>query len=431
MKKAGLFLLLGFQLICAQSAVDSVLVYDNKVYESDFRSVQMLQTISRFNLPVIPLNSLNGLELSFDQLKSERDFFQYTLIHCNSNWEPSNIQKLMAIGGAGFESIDNAAPSFGTLMQYQHYVVTIPGNNVKPKISGNYLLVVYRNFDEKDIILSRRLMVYDQKISLQATIAQSSQVELRSTHQEVDFSFKVNDGYQIPNPNRDLRVFILQNANWSQAIEISKPQFVSGNKFDFNYQTGNQFWGINQYRFFDIRTLQLTSAGVKRKANIAGQKHVFLNNDQSRKSESYFNWADFNGRYLIFNRDNNFPDLPNVSSIESDYCFVHFALKCPEELTNKNVYIFGELSDWSCQEKFKLYYNADNKTYEAIVPLKQAYYNYIYVTEDKNTHKIDYTFFEGSHGVAENNYAFLIYHKNQTLGYDELIGYGLEAFKNN
>jgi hypothetical protein len=72
-----------------------------------------------------------------------------------------------------------------------------------------------------------------------------------------------------------------------------------------------------------------------------------------------------------------------------------------------------------------MYYNADNKTYEAVVRLKQAYYNYVYSVYDPATGDWDTKYFEGAHSETENNYQVLMYHKNQTMGYDELIGYGL------
>ena len=135
------------------------------------------------------------------------------------------------------------------------------------------------------------------------------------------------------------------------------------------------------------------------------------------------NWADYNGRYVIDNKD---MPLPGGATSESDYCFVHFTLRNSEELKNKKVYIYGELSDWSIHADFEMYYNPDGGSYEAVVPLKQAYYNYSYVVVDEETGEKDFSYFEGSHATTENNYMVLVYHKNQNLSYDELIGYGLQ-----
>ncbi len=411
-------------LTSASYAADSTLRYENYIYEKDFRSVKLYQTSSGFNFPVLNLNSSETLSLDFDQLSSEQDYYQYTLIHCNANWEPSGMAKTQTLAGMGFESINNAMFSSATLMQYTHYSIAIPGENTKPKISGNYLLLLYRNFNEKDIVITRRIMVLDSKGGVDMKTIQSRQVELRPTHQEVDFNFVLNNtSYPIPNPYTDLKTVILRNGEWLNPITDLKPQYVTGSTYNYQYQIGNQFEGMNEYRFFDIRSFRLSTAGVKQRFNIANQKHIILITDQTRRFDRYSRWADYNGRYLLDNKD-----IPNSGNapMESDYCFVHFSVKSDEDLKNKKVYVYGELSDWRIQPDFQCFYNADNKTYEAVVPLKQAYYNYVYAVQDISTGEIDFKHFEGSHYETENNYMVLVYHKNQTMGYDELIGYGLQ-----
>jgi len=165
-------------------ATDQELRYENAIYESDIRTVVLLNEAG-FNFPLVELNEpFNKLKLSFDQLTSERDFYQYTLIHCDANWERSSISKTQYLGGVGFESIDNSFFSNGTLTQYTHYEVNLPSENTKPTISGNYLLLVYRNFDENDIVLSRRIMVLESKGNVSMDVVQSNQVEFRKMQQQ-------------------------------------------------------------------------------------------------------------------------------------------------------------------------------------------------------------------------------------------------------
>lgn len=403
---------------------DSTLRYENYIYEGDIRSVKLYQSSSGFNFPIIMLNGSETLTLDFDQLSSEQDYYNYTLIHCNANWQPSGLAKTQCLNGMGYENISNPTFSSSTLMQYTHYTTTVPGDNTTPRVSGNYLLLVYRNFQEKDIVLSRRIMILDTKGAVDLKVQQSRQVELRSTHQEVNFNFILNAAsYNIPNPYSDLKTVILRNGEWINAITDLKPQYVTGNTYNYQYQTGNQFEGMNEYRFFDIRSFRLSTAGVKQRMNVANQKHIILYPDQTRRFERYTTWVDYNGRYLLDTKD---VPVPGGVAVEGDYCFVHFTAKTDEELAGKKVYIYGELSDWRIQTEFELFYNADAKTYETVIPLKQAYYNYVYAVVDDATGEFDTKYFEGSHYETENNYMVLVYHKNQTQGFDELIGYGLK-----
>jgi hypothetical protein len=415
-----LLLFIGLSFLSQSKATtDSLLRYDNAIYEGDVRSVQFLNSSSGFNFPVVSLGTeIETLKLTFDQLTSERDYFQYTLIHCNADWTPSGLPRTLSVDGVGFENIDNASFSNGTLTQYVHYEVMLPTENTKPKVSGNYLLVVYRNFDEKDIILSRRMMVLSSKGAVNVNVSQSSQVEFRAQQQQVNFVFnKSSATYFIPNPYTDLRTVVLRNGEWKGAISDLKPQFIKGNSYEFNQMMGTQFDGLNEYRFFDMRSLQIAQAGVKKRANIANQKHIWLISDKPRGFDRYMNWRDYNGRILYDNKD-----LPEATRVESDYVFVHFSLMMPA--IAEDVFLYGELSDWEIKEGFKMYYNTESSQYEAVVPLKQGYYNYLYcaVSSDGNT---NFKPIEGSHSTAENNYMVLVYHRNQMLAYDELIGYGL------
>jgi hypothetical protein len=417
---AGLLLLFPF---CLWATKDSALRYANAIYEKDIRTVKMENSTSGFPFPLVQMGEAGSLKLEFDQLTDERDYYQYTLVHCDALWNPSALQKNQYLNGQGYENIESVTFSNGTLMKFVHYEAPVPSANTTPKISGNYLLTVYRNYDETDIVLSRRLVVLDMKGRVDLTVIQSSQVELRPTHQQVNFNFVLTDNYFMPKPYQDLKAVILRNGEWITANTGLAPQFISGNSYNYQYQTGNQFEGLNEFRFFDIRSFRQSTAGVKQRFNVAGQKHIVLINDQTRRFDRYFNWADYNGRYFLFSRD---IPLPSGASAEGDYCFVHFTLKSDEELKNKKVFVYGELSDWRIHPDCEMFYNPDNKTYEAVIPLKQAYYNYSYAVYGPADGSVDTRHFEGSHSETENNYMVLMYHRNQTMNYDELIGYGLE-----
>lgn len=174
----GCFWILG--LLPLMATTDSSIRYTNAIYESDIRTVRVYQKSSGFPFPILTLGSEDGLVLEFDQIRSERDFYQYTLIHCDAKWNPSNLSRTQILDGMGYDNIETANFSNGTLMQYTHYSVQVPGEQTKPKLSGNYLLLVYRNFNEADIVFSRRIMVLQSQGAVNIQLSQSKQVELYS-----------------------------------------------------------------------------------------------------------------------------------------------------------------------------------------------------------------------------------------------------------
>lgn len=415
------FLLIFFCTQAVQATRDSALRYANAIYEPAVHTVRLNQLESGFNVPIVNLGEAGVLRLEFDEFTSNPDYYQYTLIHCNADWQPSNLNVTQALSGMGYEELGNPSFSTQTLTKYVHYNVAVPSENTLPKVGGNFLLVVYRNYDPEDIVLSRRLMVLDVKGRVdQMLVQQSNQIELRRTHQEVDFNFVAYDNYFMPNALQDLKVVMMRNMEWGSAITDVKPQFMQGRTFQYQLQTGNQFQGGNQYRGFDIRSTRSALLGVVKRYDFAGQKHIDLVTDQARTYDRYFNWSDYNGRYFLDSRD---VPLPGGVAYESDYCFVHFSLKADE--SDQPIYVYGELSDWQLLESHRLYFNPSNGLYEAVLPLKQGYYNYQYLTSDQED-ALNFKPIEGSHGETENNYMIFVYHRNVQLGFDELIGYGLQ-----
>jgi hypothetical protein len=117
--------------------------------------------------------------------------------------------------------------------------------------------------------------------------------------------------------------------------------------------------------------------------------------------------------------------MPAGTAFESDYCFVRFSVQADAEL-KEPVYVYGEMSDWRILESHRMYFNADARAYEAVIPLKQGYYNYVFGVKNEETGLLDFSPFEGQHSETENNYMVLIYHRNPAMGYDELVVYGLK-----
>jgi hypothetical protein len=400
-------------------AIEVELEYKNKIYEEAIHTVLLQQNGSEERLPLIKLNQTNGLLLRFDELRPDNDYYQYRYIHCNAQWEPSPLQPFDYIEGELFGSIDEFEFSQNTYFQYTHYNLIFPNNRMMPKLSGNYLLVVYRNFDEADIILSQRFMVIDDVFTIEGYIERASNVAFRFQKHEVDFTV-ITDNYEIPNPMLDIQAVILQNINWNTAIYGLKPRFVNRGVLNYNYDVENNFWAGNEFRFFDIRSLRTMSPGVQKKFFDEQNKPVAkLFTEKTRLGQPYLQYIDYNGKMVLDNRDGASRN-PNISS---DYVKVEFSFLNPGGEYKKPVYIYGELTNWELNDDFRMLYDPETNRYYADLILKQGYYSYWYVLpDDKDESQPDLSLTEGNHFQTENDYHVLIYHRNQFLRYDELLG---------
>jgi len=406
------FLVLTTRIMLAQSSVST---YDNAIFDERVKSILLLKSGTDDRYPIISLNSAEQLKLSFDMLDTRNENLQYTLIHCNSSWEPSRLNQNEYLNGMNFDNISDFKFSTNTFVRYVHYALLLPNENLKPKFAGNYILKVYRNYDESDLLFTRRLMVLNNQTNISAQAKQATLAEYRFTKQEVQFTIEYNP-IAIPNPLQDVKVVVMQNYRWDNAITDLTPLFANNNKLDYNYLDKNLFSGSNEFRYFDIRSLKQFSPNVRSKI-VDSVVRVILNIDEARGSMQYFQYLDYDGKLIIGNKDGYNPDL------DADYAYVNFFLNSlGSSQEQPEMYVLGEFTDWKLKPEFKMDYNRIRNRYDLQVPLKQGRYEYVYAMKNTETGKPDEALFEGSHSQTENEYLILVYAKNQLYGYEELIG---------
>lgn len=406
--------------VFSEANAEKEMKYTNHIYENGIETVMLSKGLEVYNpMPVINLNGGDRLYLSFDELKPQNDFYQYTFIHCNANWEPSDMQQTEYISGNLIENVQSHTFSTNTFQKYVRYQTAFPSADMRITRSGNYILKVFRNFDESDLILTRRFMVLDNHVRCSGKVTAATDPAKRNYFHEVDFNADYKD-YDIPNPFQDVKAVVIQNNNWDNAILGLKPLFVNNNELIFNYEDKNLMPAGHEFRFFDIRSLRFFSNNVAEKY-FDSLVNVVLRPEELRSHLAYSYTIDYNGKRVIGNKDGIKDELDS----DADYAMVHFYLRSSNPLQKGDVYIFGELSDWRLQEKYKMTYLPAYQGYYAMVKLKQSYYNYWYVTQDEQSKTADLIFTEGNHFETENDYHILIYHRNPFYGYDELIGYHL------
>ena len=269
-------------------------------------------------------------------------------------------------------------------------------------------------------ILTRRFMIYEDRVRIDPKVRPSSVVADRNKRQEIDFTL-TPAGITVTDPLRDIQLLIMQNNRWDNAISGLKPAFIRDTELVYDLAEGNIFDGGNEFRFFDMKSLKFKSTEVMKISEGDSTYHIHLYPDESRQTESYATNPDINGKYLVRNQQ-GFDHY-----LESEYCWVHFQLKMAAPVKDGNIYVFGALSDWQFSKDFQLQYNYNTFAYEAKVLLKQGYYNYHYVLTGDETPGGNVGFVEGNHFVTENDYSILVYHRGQSDRFDRLVG--LRNFK--
>jgi len=401
-------------VLCSSSALFAQI--DNQVLDENIITVQLNLASSQLSLPIVNLQSGSGiLVLQFDHLGDELRDYSYTIVHCNSDWKPSQLDDNEYIDGFTNDRITNINISFNTLMPYTHYMVGLPNRNMRWMLSGNYILKVFDEDDNDRVVITRRFMVVEPQWRIAAEFVRTVKVEKLDTWHEIDFSVDPK-GARINNVQNDVKAFILQNGRWDNAIGPLKPFIERSGSLSYDYQDVVTFPAGKEFRFFDIRTFDFRGDRVKIITENQDYFEVTLLTDESRNGRPVTFLPDANGRFVIDNQ--NF----NQTLLQCDYANVLFSISQNLPLDDADVYVFGELSDWQLKPEFKMSYSEEAHMYYLDAFLKQGYYNYQYMVVDTKTGKPDVDGFEGNWYETGNQYTILMYFRPFAARYDRLMG---------
>jgi hypothetical protein len=407
----GLFLLVFTGELSGQEAF-----YTDKIYRPNIKSVQLHRTGWDLSYPIIELNSQDRLSLSFDELTDQVGNYSWTLEHCDADWRPSGLATEEYMSGFTQQPVQDYALSFNTYVNYVHFRIDFPNQEVGILLSGNYVIKVFEDSDESKLVLVRRFSVSESLASITGTASRPVLNDYRDDGHQINF--KLNLGSLVPDdPYSDIKVTIQQNNRWNMSIRNLKPLFVRGNELDYDHQSENIFKAGNEYRYFDIKSMRYMAEMVREIDYQPPHYHVFLYPDVPRDNGRYFYREDLNGRFYIdvqegVNRDT-----------EADYVHVHFTLPFEAPLTNGDLYVSGALNNWEYNDINRMVYNFEKKAYELDLLLKQGYYNYEYAFIREGSKFPDATFIEGSYYEAEEDYVIYAYLSTNTSRYDRLIAY--------
>lgn len=391
------------------------LEYRNKIYNDSIHTVNFHKRGTNAGLPIINLGGGERLELTFDDFSMKVEDLNYKIVHCDNEWKPTQLEYYQYITGNEEPFIFDYTFSTSFNQPYIQYQLLLPNEDVKFRLSGNYLIYVYRNGNPSKLLLSYRFYVTEDKVKINARVHPAFSPAYRNKKHEIDFSINY-EKYQIINPADAVKVTLIQNNRTDNAITDLKPLFVSNNTLEYNHNGPNTFWAGNEQRFADLRNLNLKSENIDGFINRTDSIHVFLEPMKERRTHQQGNLRGtlYGGRVIGSKSFNH------TSSSDIDYCMAYFYLEREYADPVGEFYVFGELSNYELSERFKMTYEEEKKRYRLAVYLKQGFYNW-QILYSKDGAKGDVNKIEHSFTETENSYTILVYHKDITADYTRLI----------
>ena len=386
------------------------LQYNNHTYDTNIRTVRLNPAGNNVQSSIAPPVTKVGqsnLMLSFDDLKEDADYYYVYFVHCNANWEPSNLRPNMFLKNYNEFEITDFEFSQEAKQQYVNYTFTIPAF----EISGNYLAVVYRNRNKKDLVLSQRFYVYEENTAVGISVQRSTEQIHRVNNQRIEVSLNYA-GLKAVDPREQFKIVVRQNQRPDLTRYELPPTFIDENAQFIRYQGLDEvfdFPGTNEFRAFDLSTTTFTGRRVD-EIYMSNRRVVAQLRTDAPLADTYLQNLDINGQYYIRDVEGQ------PGGISAEYVYTNFRLKIPK--SDEKIYVVGAFNNWQKNSASLMKYNEVEEAYEAEILLKQGWYNYSYIQEGANPFGIDGSFFE-----TENLYEVFVYFSPMGGRGDRLVGY--------
>ena len=373
---------------------------------------------------ILTQNSLNAIpffklgdtfQLEFDDLYGSEANYYYTFTHCDYDWKPSDLSRNEYLNGFDDIRIQDYTNSFNCLQIYSHYRVAFPNKNTQFKVSGNYIIKILN--EDKEVVFSRKFMLYENLASVPIQVRRTRGMNVLDSKHNIDFSVK-STVIAFQNPLKNVKVKLIQNGQYNNAITNISPQYTIGNDLIYKYDAETQFWAGNEFMFFDTKDIRFSGNNVSFVDSKTGLYNSHLYSNYARKNNPYTFYPDINGNFQIrrLNAENN--------AVEADYSWVFFTLSAPTYFGKGDIYINGLFNNFALSPENKMDYNADKALYEKAIMIKQGFVNYQYVIADKFGKIDSENSIDGNYFQTENNYSILVYYRENGQRYDRIIGKG-------
>lgn len=410
-------LLLLLILLCPPASAGRAADTMTGTFDENIRSLRVHPDGNEFAPPIIVAGTPDRIYISFDHFGDDREFFRYSLTHCTASWQPDGLTDSEFLDGFNEGTVDSFDFSRSTLKPYVHYWLTIPNEQVRPTISGNYLLRIYRENDPDSTLLQCRFMITEATAPVDARVTSRTDVDYNNAHQQL--SIAVNTEHAaVDDRFNDLLVVVGQNGRLDSEVALRQPLRASAASVIYEHQPQLIFDAGNEYRRFETVSDTYPGMGVEAIQFSDPYYNFFLTPDVPRTDAPYSYDQTQHGRYVVRRQNSDDNDT------EAEYVVVHFTLDMPEQ-PGAMIFLDGDFVNRRFDDSSRVFFNYQTDRYERSMLLKQGSYNYQYLIVPPGARRGYTAAIEGDKYETVNEYLIRVYHRRRGDRYDRLIGSAL------
>lgn len=355
--------------------------------------------------PVITLNSPQKLVLSFDYLSEQNKQFRVEVSHRTQTWQESAISPSVYLDSFFQTYIQGSRESFTQQPAYQHMEYVFPNQQLKPTVSGNYLLEVY-NYQDGSLLFSMPFFIVEDEGRLQTRV--ETIFAQRQDGRAIDQLFST---YRYPLfvefPQFDLSISYAQNRFWGRMREAGYVNTFGQGEISGHLNRQDAFISEYEIKILDLRSFTPDGRNILEYDPSTSPPTVILQRDIQHFDTNPFHSPPFGFGFPIDDRSSN-------------YARVVFALETDSSVASTaNIYLVGDFNNWMINDQNKMTYDHQQRLWKGEALIKQGEYAYKYVLLQNGV--IDDLALDHGFLATRQQYLTFIYFKDPTYNFDRLL----------
>ncbi len=375
----------------------------------DIRTVQLYRGNDEQRFPVTSLQSGKPLTLEFDLMEQEGRPLSIYFYHANRHWE-RDLSPSQILESYQDDKLVEYRASQGTVVPYVHYQYRLPNDDIRFRISGNYVLRVTERGRPDSVLFERPFFLTDEQGRLQvgATSVRVPGQRQQSVRPVVQFD-----------PPRALRgdpfqyaVCFVRNGRLPDARCQDQPRLAQQPELKFELDRDRAFAPVTADYTVDLGNLRSASK-IERTDRSVTPFHVLLEPDYARFTDQNAK-ATLDGQIVVRQALRGRSD----PALAAEYVRTTFAFVPPQEQPLRGgVNLTGSFSGIDADRGMKMSWQPLRERYEGEVLLKQGRYQYYYESRDPRLREQR----QQSPSRLQDSYLTFVYYEDPSRGTDRLL----------
>ena len=380
--------------------------------DSRIRTVQLYQGSDERSFPVVPRQSSEALTLEFDLMEEQGRPVSVYFIHADRQWR-RDLSPNQVLESYQNDRILDYQSSRGTQVPYVHYTYRFPNDDIRFRVSGNFILRVTKRGQRDSVLFEQPFFVTDEAGQLRVGAEGVPVVgqRQRSVRPVVEYS-----------PPSALRgdpfgyaVCFVQNGRLPDARCQDRPILARQPQLSFELDRDRAFAPTTANYSLDLGNLRSTNS-IERLDRSTTPFEVLLAPDYAAFSGQ--DLADpLNGQIVV----REAVDGRANPEISAEYVETTFAFVPPtKQPLSGDVSVSGSFSGMDPSRGTTMDWVSSRGRYEGRVLLKQGRYEYFYSGTDPQLQEA----IRRAQPPTRSIYTTFVYYRDPSLGTDRLLRVG-------